>query len=316
MVGGRGLSGRARRSIEVYLDGRMAGVGVVLGKYGGIGGGGPGKVLRFFLVSGFPVFLFPLLLYLFHWVYLWFQSSHEVCTLALGVVRVGCKEVLPEVRYGLSQALHRAYWLLFFTLFEGSEVLPGAVFVRSVVMFTLGFLTWFVFPEVGSVFLFSSLAMLIWCNAKTVHSVFRWTVFLLVIAGFGPVWILIEVFTLFDVGKVGAVQVSESPVVSLVPHKFLSLSVPPDSCSVSENYFLRRAQGDGMTEKQRSVALVGDRFLKLLASHWVESRDLTVSAVGRHESCQTDEALLGWTASVVGSVEGGKKTRASFAEVL
>jgi hypothetical protein len=258
---------------------------------------------------------FPFIFWLILQLGLKMDPGKEVCATAAFGLRTTCAVVRRESFYSIAMAFRHAYWVVFFLLFEGpgAFLTPGAVSLLSVGCVGVFLGNWF--PVVGRYLVHSCVVLVCWARVKKVFPMFRWIALLFLVLDFNVFLVGLEAVVLWD-REEKYEEVEEEVVDCYVPHILLSLEVPVGSCQMTTGYFENRAAEESMTDDERVMALKGDRFLKWCAVRYIALQGGTVALVTVYEAAQTDEVFRGWVFTKIGELGHGKKTRASYPEVM
>jgi hypothetical protein len=313
LVYGNGFSKTAMFSISSYLWGKANMVephfrGLIHGRFKG-----PGECLRDLFRGGFPVFMVFPVLWLFLTFLFYLKEGEEVCWDFGYGMKLACHVVKRESFYTFTDMLRHSYWTFFFMVSEGLTAPVKFTTQTSLVLVVVGVL---VSPLVsfGGVIITTGVLSIVWSQRNSFYYV-RWVLLLTYMVNSTIPWVLLEYAT----GSFSNVDATVIRVVSkkkvMVPHRFFALEVPTGTTLVSDAYFSGRSSS-AMTEDERVLALVGDRFLKLLAARWLVHASKEVSYITALEALQMDDKFLAWTDARVECKEIGKKTRSSFPEVL
>jgi len=314
MIFGNGFSGDARKSVMEYLSGYSMGYGVFTSAGGGGGVDGPGFMLRKWFSRGLWGLMFPFFIYWFMTFAAFVGPGKEVCVYAIYGFRSTCSLVRRSSFYTFTMAGRHFFWILFFYLFEGEGAWVLLSSVSKCLVFFFGVLVSFYFPVAGKDMVLACLLMVCWSSVGGTRRFIRWMSLVFVMTGFGVFALICEVLFVGDI--VVAVGGEEVVSCAVEPHRFLSLEVPVGSCVMSKGYFLDRTVGCGMSDEERVMALKGDRFLKVLAVQMMSENAEQVSSVVKYDKAQEDRVFALWLQRAGVVSENGKKTRASFAEVL
>jgi hypothetical protein len=280
---------------------------------------GPGVLIRRSFAKALPLFFTPLLVWLISWLYYFYNGPKEVCWGGIVGVRVACRVIETERVYSLGRALQQVYWLMFFFLFEGDSTIFEPNVGISVVWSLLSCIFFFLDHNVFKLFGVSTLLLGSWSVGWGVMIPVKWFAFVEVFFSKGSslFWLFFVAFEVVAGHDFKSTETDSSwddfEVRSRLPSKYLSIALPPDACVLSDGYFTDVPVA--MTNDERLMALLGDRFLGALGVMWLQEYGLQVSTVRGVDDLQTDDALLAWVDSLVTSTNS-KKKRASFAEVL
>lgn len=275
---------------------------------------GPGGLLRTAFWSKVFVFLGPFCLWIFSMFLVIIHGKKDVCSHTLIGYSVGCKKEYEPATYSFELAIVHSFWLASFTVCEGEEVNRDKLVVCSTGLVFVGLTVSFFDRSLGFYLFSFAIVFFVWLRRKKSVIWFRWLLLLGLCLGFTPFCSLIELF--FDDGDGLSEVFYDVPAVVTKPHRFLALEVGEYDCVMSESYFTDRISGGGMTEEERSMALLGDRFLKLLGADQLYRREMPVGLISVQENLQTDDIMGKWTRSKFGKLDHGKKTIGSFSEVM
>jgi hypothetical protein len=279
---------------------------------------GPGVFVRRVFAKALPLLFTPLLGWLFTWIYYYYSGSKEVCWGDVVGLRVACKVIQTEPGYSLGLAIRQVYWLMFFFAFEGNSAIVEPSLVVSGCLSLVACVFFFVNQSAFLVLSVSTLLLSCWYIKWRVNIYTRWFMFIEVFffKGFTVVWLFLEVLRFvfsFESRSIENDTQDSFEVEPLYPSPYLSIALPQSATTLSDGYF--QGEPSGMSNEERLMALLGDRFLGVLGARWLQVNGLQVSTVRGIDDLQTDEALLTWVDGLVQSA-CGKKKRSSFAEVL
>jgi len=257
-----------------------------------------------FVVASFLACLYGL----FVWYFLW---EPETCTYRVGGFGARCyAQPFPvALVFGFSVRLF-SFLLQYMFFTHGVPVRARVVVFAGYVV--LAFFSRVVFTECFRVAVFAVVA-------DRLKVADRWRLWCVIPFSLFPWWCCAFVVAVPFVdwrGEVVFSAVSEPEVQAVgAVHPYLKVPLLPVMHRY-RTYFEQRPDQGGMTPDERSLALVGDRVLKVLLAHVGLQDGLTVGEVSAREMAQADESFLRWMSARNLGEGRGAKTRASFVEVM